>query len=71
FANLFVENALIILEIHDSLSDNAAYTVSVNLPPINYSNEMMDNNNIPVNNIPVNNTFINNVPINNIPINTA
>ncbi|CAG8768504.1 34495_t:CDS:1, partial [Racocetra persica] len=81
FANLFADNALIILEINDALSDLTKNTVGVNLRAnnnysnsinysnnANYSNEMtIINNNIPVQNVPINN----NVPVQNVPINTT
>ncbi|CAG8721872.1 7399_t:CDS:1, partial [Racocetra fulgida] len=71
FAALFADNALIILEINDALSDITKNTVGVNLAPVtNYSNPII-NNNIPINNIPVNSVPINvnTAPINNVPIN--
>ncbi|RIB17760.1 hypothetical protein C2G38_2087465, partial [Gigaspora rosea] len=55
-AALFTDNALIILEINDALSDLTANTVRVNIAPDPYfSNEMTVINNIPVNYIPDNN----------------
>ncbi|CAG8746296.1 22262_t:CDS:1, partial [Dentiscutata erythropus] len=69
-AALFVDNALIILEINDALSDLTANTVRVNIAPdTNYPNtaypkEMSINlplNNVPLNNVPIN---VNSAPIN-------
>ncbi|CAG8717387.1 6885_t:CDS:1, partial [Racocetra fulgida] len=61
FADLFAENALIILEINDALSDLTKNTVGVNLNSektgnnnVNYSNGMTIINNIPAMNIPNN-----------------
>ncbi|CAG8580813.1 14904_t:CDS:1 [Gigaspora margarita] len=59
-AALFTDNALIILEINDALSDRTANTVRVNIAPDTYySNEMTV-----INNTPVNNILDNNAPIN-------
>ncbi|CAG8783264.1 9024_t:CDS:1, partial [Gigaspora margarita] len=58
-AALFTDNALIIIEINDALSDLTANTVRVNIvPDTHYSNGMTVINTYPVNNIPAN------VPIN-------
>ncbi|CAG8748818.1 1506_t:CDS:1 [Dentiscutata erythropus] len=66
-AALFADNALIILEINDALSDLTANTVRVNIAPDNnYYNGMTFVNNVPVNTVPVNN-----IPVNNVPINSA
>ncbi|RIB26706.1 hypothetical protein C2G38_2064163, partial [Gigaspora rosea] len=59
-AALFTDNALIILEINDALSDLTANTVRVNIAPdTHYSNGMTV-----INTFPVNNSHANNVPIN-------
>ncbi|CAG8772255.1 21152_t:CDS:1, partial [Gigaspora rosea] len=59
-AALFTDNALIILEINDALSDLTANTVRVNIAPdTHYSNGITVINTSPVNNIPDNNVPIN------------
>ncbi|CAG8511812.1 4802_t:CDS:1 [Cetraspora pellucida] len=67
FAALFAENALIILEINDALSDLTKNTIGVNLTPVtNYSHPMVSN--YPATNTPVS-PMASNYPID--PINSA
>ncbi|CAG8759126.1 5153_t:CDS:2 [Gigaspora margarita] len=68
-ATLFADNALIILEIKDALSDLTANTVHVNIPldatfPNNFYSNTAYTNEMTINNAPVNNVPMNSVPIN-------
>ncbi|KAF0360605.1 absent in melanoma 1-like protein [Gigaspora margarita] len=66
-AAVFTDNALIILEINDALSDITANTVRVNIAPDTHnSNGMTVINTFPVNNIPDNNVPINSTHVINM-----
>ncbi|CAG8472135.1 6260_t:CDS:1 [Cetraspora pellucida] len=79
FASLFADNALIILEINDALSDLTKHTVGVNLKDNNnyvnnnYSNNVYANNNYANNSNNANEMMIinNNIPVQNVPINST
>ncbi|KAF0534171.1 absent in melanoma 1-like protein [Gigaspora margarita] len=68
-AALFADNALIILEINDALSDLTANTVHVNIPPdATFPNSSYSKNAYP-NEMTINNSHVNNIPMNSVPIN--
>ncbi|RIB26715.1 hypothetical protein C2G38_2064186 [Gigaspora rosea] len=68
-AALFADNALIILEINDALSDLTANTVHVNIhPDATFPNNIYPNTAYP-NEMTINNAPVSNVPINSVPIN--